>query len=131
MSLELLFTDRQEWGVGGAAVIQAEIVAGNEVIGLILDYGLADGLAMRGAADPAARLGGLRPGERRTERIPVAASRNGEFPVRLEAEVRLIDGRTIRIGQGATLRFGRPRPEGRQHNGAFEVRGKTLGELRR
>ena len=131
LSLYLRFADRLEWGGGGAAVIETEIVAGDEVEDLLLSLDLPDGLSLRGVSDPPARQGPLRAGERRIQRLPVAASHDAEFPVRLEAEVRLADGRTFRVGQGATLRFGRPRQEGRQRNGAYEVRGRTMGELPR
>lgn len=131
LSLDLQFSDHLEWKGGGSAVIKADIVAGDEVEDLILNLELPEGLTLSGAHHLPEKQGRLRAGERRFRRLPVTASRNGEFAVRLEAEVRLADGRTFRVGQGATLRVGRPRAEGRQRNGAYEVRGVPLNELRR
>ncbi|HET6277660.1 MAG TPA: hypothetical protein VFG08_02655 [Candidatus Polarisedimenticolia bacterium] len=132
LSLDLAFTDRQEWGGGGAAVVRSEIIAGHEVEELLLSLDLPHGLSLRGVSGPPARQGRLRAGERRIHRLPVVASHDGVFPVRLEAEVRLSDGRTFQVGQGATLRFGRPEEEdGRQRHGAYEVRGRTMSELPR
>ena len=131
LSLDLQFSDRQEWGGGGTAVMRAEIVAGAAVEELILDLDLPEGLTLGGAEVLRSRQGLLRAGERRVRLLPVMASRDGEFAVRLEAEVRLVDGRTFRLGQGATLRVGMPRTEGRLRNGAYEVRGVPLGEMQR
>jgi len=131
LSLELQFSDQQEWGGGGSAVIKTDIVAGDEVEELILNLVLPEGLTLSGADRLPARQGRLRAGERRVRDLAVAASRNGEFSVRIEADMRMSDGRFFRIGQGATLRVGRPRSEGRQRNGAYEVRGVPLNELSR
>lgn len=131
LSLDLQFADRVEWSGGGTAVMQTEIVAGDEIEELILSFELPAGLVVSGAENLPGRQGRLRAGERRVRRLPVAASRQGEFPVRLEAEVHLADGRIFRLGQGATLRVGRPPAEGRLRNGAYEVRGASPRELRR
>lgn len=131
LSIELEFADRLAWAGGGAAVLQYATVAGSEIEDLIVSLELPEGLALRGVPHSSAGHGRLRAGERRLHRLPVAASRDGEFPVRLEAEVRLADGRTFHVGHGATLRFGPPPEEGRQRNGAYEVRGRTPGDLNR
>jgi hypothetical protein len=111
--------------------MRAEIVAGAEVEELILNLDLPEGLTWGGAESLPSRQGLLRAGERRVRLLPVIASRDGEFSVRLEAELHLVDGRTFRLGQGATLRVGMPRAEGRLRNGAYEVRGVPLGEIQR
>lgn len=131
VSIEMQFSGRSEWGGGGSAVIDTDIVAGGEIEEITLNLDLPAGLTLNGAERLTARQGSLRAGERLVRHLPVVAARNGDFSVRLEAEVRLSDGRTFRVGQGATLRIGRPQPEGRLHNGAYEVRGAPMSELRR
>ena len=51
------------------------------------------------------------------------------YAIRIEADVRLADGRSFRVGYGETLRIGRSDPPGRLHNGAYEIRGVPLHEL--
>jgi len=131
LSLDLHFADSVEWKGGGSAVLETAIVAGDDIAELRLSLDLPVGLAFSGPQRLAERQGEVRAGERRISRLPVAATGKGEFPVRLEAEARLADGRTFRVGQGATLRIGRPPAQGRLHNGAYEVRGSSPAGLRR
>ena len=107
LSLELQFSDQQEWGGGGSAVIKTDIVAGDEIEELILNLELPEGLTLSGADRLPARQGRLKAGERRVRDLAVAASRDGEFLVRIEADVRLSDGRFFRIGRWCVLCYSR------------------------
>ena len=128
LTIELRLAPDRGPGGSGRAVLHAGFQAGSEIADLVLVVHMPPGLRFEGAALPD-RLGPMAAGDRLVHTLPLLVDRAGAYPIRIEADVKLADGRSFRVGYGEMLRIGPSDPPGWLHNGAYEIRGVPLREL--
>ncbi|HEU4401977.1 MAG TPA: hypothetical protein VFT43_07710 [Candidatus Polarisedimenticolia bacterium] len=120
-----------EAGKGGRSTLQAAVTTGQEVRDLTLRLVLPDGVAAEDEASRPEVLPAPTRGGGRIYLLPLIATRQGSFPIRMEAEFTLDDGRVFQTTQGTTLNVGVREEPGRRNAGAIEYRGVPLEELSR
>ncbi len=118
-------------GNGGTASLELVVQSDTPIPELSVDVTLPEGLQVWDGTPTHGWTTGLAAGEQKRHVMQLAAVRNGVFAIRAEISVYLPEGRAFRFGQGATVRFGSPPPEGRLNAGAYEFRGVPIEELQR
>lgn len=127
VDLEMQFVSTAEAARGGTTRLLVSIVASTKVADLSVDLRVPPGVRVADGTPPGWTMA-LEAGETRQYEVPLVADDSGAFPIRAEASFRLPDGRSFRVGQGATLRLGSPPPEVRENAGASEYMGVPLQE---
>jgi hypothetical protein len=113
-----------------SALLVVEVTGADEIRDLVLETAMPAGLRPAGPARlPRGPMRFAR-GQVRRFVLPVSGDGTGRHAVRLEAVFRDMLGRTLRLGQGATLDPAAP-AAGRSHLGAYEMMAVPIEELPR
>ena len=115
-------------GLGDPAHVEAVIDATGELREVSFEWILPEGVQQEAVEDSSPAVMRLRAGERRVLNVPVRATRQADFPIRLAVSFQVADGRRFRTEQGVMWRRGPKAPEGQHHAGAFEVKGVPVAE---
>jgi hypothetical protein len=115
---------------GTSAVLVLEITGSDAISDLVLESTMPAGLRPVGPARLPRGPMGLARGEVRRFVLPVTGDGVGRHAVRIEAVFRDVPGRTLRLGQGATLDPSAP-AAGRSHLGAYEMMAVPIEEMPR
>lgn len=115
-------------GPDDPASLEAVIDAADDLKEVTLKWIFPEGVAEEATAESAPAAMHLRSGERRVLHVPVRASRQADFSIRIEASFQVPDGRVFRTEQGVLWRRGAKQPQGQHHAGAFEVMGAPVSE---
>jgi hypothetical protein len=112
------------------ARLEVELRAQGALDSIALSAALPDGVRITGGAGLPGEFR-MEDGERRLLVLPLEGPAGRDLPIRIAGTFRTEDGRSFRLGHGATLETPRPETAGRSYLGAWEVPAVPRQALRR